>query len=635
MENVTQDQLENDIKLLKFPDNVRRRPGMYIGATDTPDVILREVIDNSLDELLLPNSTDTVRIDVDKESGVSIVGDNGRGIPNEIDSELGISKIEMATSYLHAGGKFKEGKLASIGMNGIGQKATNALSETFEIWSLGKYLKYNRGIKVDEQDYPSGNIPESFGLPKEYNTLSTVTRFLPDSEIFDSIIPTIPEDQFKYTKLICHELGKDGVHFIVNGVENDESITLPRFKAHYGDIYDDGLEHKYPYDIYVYYDWEIGKMDTQMDGTVNGVHTPNGFHIRWAFNQLSDYLSTKLGIPDRNLIKFGLRMFVVVIASEVSFNSQTKENLSQIKGFDGFKCLTQYKSDIDSVLKSNKEFFNKLKESVNIYINSAKKAQEIREINNLLKGTMNLNAKKQDRVKSKLSATSVRDCSTKDRSKAELYLVEGRSAAGPLIKARDPRIHSILPLRGRPLSAFKYGYDVILRNNEWLNIVLTIGGGIDQVHDLRKVRYGKIIINSDADPDGNAIAISLLGGFATHMSYLIRAGLVYVLMTPLYLDTRTNTYYYQGEESKVDFGSGCIIRFKGLGEFNASQFKDFAFNPDKRKLIKITEDNLEDALDLMRYTGPKKDLMESVGYIAPEITEDTLGSIKLESAIDD
>lgn len=616
-------ELENDIKLLKFPDNVRLRPGMYIGSTANPNVILREIIDNSIDELMLPNGTDTVKISVDEETGVCIIGDNGRGIPREIDKELGISKLELAMSYLHAGGKFSKGKAMSVGMNGVGSSATNALSSTFEVWSNGLHIVWNKGKKISED--------EIWNLPEGFEDMVTVTKFQADPEIFDTIIPEIPTNNLKYTKLICKEIGKPNVHFIVNGVEDDSVLELPKFNVKYGSVWIDSEGNKFPYNLSVYFDWEIGRTYPNYDGTVNGVHTPDGYHVTWNVNQIKDYVSRKLGIHDSNLIKLGLNIFVCVMASEVSFDSQTKVRLSDIKGFDSLICLPMLTKGLDSIISENKELFDKLKASTDIYMDSVKRAQEVREIGGLLKGTVGGNSKRADRVKSKLSATSVKDCSTTNRAEAELYLCEGKSAGGTLTKARDSRIHSILPLRGRPLSVFNTGYQELLTNREWLNFVLTVGGGIDKLRDDSRIRYGKIIIAADADPDGMAIAISLLGGIATHMKFLIELGLVYVLETPLYLDTRSNTYYYLGEEDKVDFSSGKIRRFKGLGEFSPWQFKDFAFNPNKRRLIQVTDDNIENALDLIRNTAPKKQLMLDTGYAEDKpITEDMFDSITLQ-----
>jgi len=619
-------ELENNIRLLKFPDNVRLRSGMYIGSTANPNVILREIIDNSIDELMLPNATDTVKIQV-SEDGWCIVGDNGRGIPNVIDEETGISKLELAMANLHAGGKFDSGKAMSIGMNGVGSAATNALSEHFEVWSSGRHIVWNRGIKVQEDSH--------WDLPAGFEDMKTVTRFLPDSEIFtETIVPEIPLESIKYTKLICREIGKPNVHFIVNGVEDESSLELPQFRVKYGSVFVDTDGNRFPYDLVVYFDWEIGRTYPVFDGTVNGVHTPEGYHINWNLNQLKARVCNKLGIKNMDLIKLGLNMFVCVMASEVSFDSQTKVRLSDIKGFNSDDVLPDFLRQIDKIMAENKELFEKIKVSTDIYTNSVKQAQEIREINGLLQGTLNLKGNKADRIKSKLSATSVKDCNTTNRKEAELYIVEGKSAGGNLVKARDTRIHSILPLRGKPLSAFKTDFRELLKNNEWMNFVLTIGGGIDRVANLDNVRYGKIIIAADADPDGLSIAISILGTMAAHMRFLIDAGLVYVLETPLYLDTRTNTYYYTGEESKVDFGSGKIRRFKGLGEFNAQQFKDFAFNVNKRRLVQVTSENIEEALDLIRNTGPKKSLMISEGYLSEgSVTEADFDNIKFENML--
>lgn len=498
----------------------------------------------------------------------------------------------------------------------------NALSSIFEVWSSGLHIVWNKGLKVSEDT--------DWKLPEGFESYKTVTRFLPDSEIFKDIHAEIPTDAFKYTKLICKELGKPNVKFIVNGTEDESTLELPKFNAKYGSVFTDRDGNTYPYNISVYFDWEIGRTYPVFNGTVNGVHTPEGFHINWPLNHLKNRIGTVLKVSNHDLIKLGLNMFVCVIASEVSFDSQTKVRLSDIHGFNSDDCLPDFLSQLDTIMAKNKEYFTKLKTSFDIYLDSTKRAQEVREIGNLLKGTMNMNGKKSDRVKSKLSATSVRDCNTTNRADAELYICEGRSASGPMVKGRDIRFHSILPLRGRPLSAFKLGYQEVLRNNEWLNFILTVGGGIDKLCDVRKVRYGKIIIVSDADVDGNAIAISLLGGIANHMRYLLDAGLVYVMETPLYLDTRTGTYYYQGDEDKVDFASGKIRRFKGLGEFNASQFKDIAFNKDKRRLIKVTPDKLDEALELMRGTGPKKRLMIESGFLSEtSIDESDFDSIKL------
>lgn len=843
---------------------------------------------------------------------------------------------------------------------------TNALSEYFEVWSSGLHIVWNRGIKVSED--------RDWKLPEGFTEFNTVVRFKPDSEIFTNIHPSIDLEQFKYTKLILHELGKDNTHIIVNGEEFNQELTLPRFNIKYGGTYVDGEGIKYPYNFSVYFDWEIGRTWPSIDGSVNGLHTPMGSHVSWILNIIKIVVAQKLKISDKELLSLGLNLFVVVMASEVSYTSQTKEKLAGVYGFDGVECHKVAESEINRVINENKDFFDRLKKSIDIYMDSTKRAAEVREINNLLQGTLDEKPKNRDRSRSKLSATSVLDCTTTNRNEAELFICEGKSAAATLIKGRNSKYHAILPLRGRPFSAYKSSYQAMLQNVEWLNLVLAVGGGIDKLHNLNKVRYGKVIVtcftgdtkvplldgrtltleeiskevqagfnlytysindelglpvpgyilnagktgtasklvhiildndkeikctldhkfltpdleyieakdlkvgqslfpiyrgektykyskdrqfpresifipgmgwqfthsimsgltymkfngdnlncvthhidhnyknnspenlvimdakdhgsmhlteynkseerinyikwlhanhkydhvyqnlinwnksderkeklrkywnegrlvsngelikfnksiehresmkgfnntdwvkdlqkmgrvrskfkklldsgidfedalieiqkdhrfylfkdiegfktewekrnhkiksieiielsepidvycleipeshnflldagvvvhNCDSDSDGANIAISLLGGIATHMRYLIDAGKVYILQTPLYLDTRTNTYYYPGQESQVDFGSGKITRFKGLGEFNASQFKDFAFNPDKRSLIQVTSENLEEALYLMRYTGPKKELMESVGAFESKMIDEEM-----------
>lgn len=618
-------KIDNDITLLRFPLNVRTRPGMYIGSQENPNVLLREIVNNSVDELLLPNPTDTIKVHIG-EDGVCIVADKGRGIPRGLDAELGISKLELAMSYLHSGGKFGKGKAASIGMNGVGSAATNALSEYFEVWSNGLYIRWEKGIKVRESE----NEPK----PEGYEDFVTITRYLPDSEMFwGTIVSQLPIDDFKFLRLVMREFLNKVPKIIINDEIFESDLELPAFKiTTKSDILD--IENRiYPYEITCWLDWELGRTYPKFNGTVNGSPTPEGMHIKWMHNKIKDLIHAKLGGNfDKELINLGLNCFVAVFASEVSFHAQLKEKLSDIRGFNSDIIQPQFNEQLSKIVSENKEFFDKLNKSMMIYVDSVNRSKEVREISNLLGGVTNDGPAHKDKTRSKLSATSVMDCNTTNRKDAELFIVEGKSAAGTLIKSRDRRIHSILPLRGKPLSAFNTGWEAMLRNNEWLNFVLTTGGGIDKLCNLNKVRYGKFILAADSDSDGMAITISILGTIGTHMRYLIDNKLVYLLEVPLYQDTKSGRYYYAGEENQINFNSSNIRRYKGLGEFNAIQFRDIAFNTEKRRLTLVTSEKIEEALDLIRNTQPKKDLMKEFGYLSDElITENNMNEIKYKS----
>lgn len=617
--------IENNITLLKFPENVRTRPGMYIGSQENPNVILREIVDNSIDELMLPNQTDSMKVQIG-EDGVCIVADKGRGIPRGLDPELGISKLELAMAYLHAGGKFHKGKSASIGMNGVGSACTNALSEFFEVWSNGLYIRWEKGIKVAEyENYLDVPKPEGF---EDY---VTITQFKPDSEMFwGTSVPMLPTENFKFLRLILSEFLGKTPHIIINGEEFNEEMELPSFKIKMkSDILD--LENRiYPYELIAYVDWELGRTYPKFNGTVNGVPTPSGMHVTWVHNKVKDLVLQRLGNNfDKELINLGMNLFVAVFASEVSFNSQTKEKLSDIRGFNSDLILPQFNSQMNVIINENREFFDKLKRSMMIYVDSVNRSKEVREISNLLGGVTNDVPAHKDKTRSKLSATSVMDCNTTNRKEAELFIVEGKSAAGNLIKARDRNIHSILPLRGKPLSAFNTGWEKMLANNEWLNFVITTGGGIDKLCNLSKVRYGKFILAADSDSDGMAITISILGTIGTHMRYLIDNKLVYIIEVPLYQDTKSGRYYYPGEESQINFNSSSIRRYKGLGEFNAIQLRDLFFNKEKRRLTLVTNEYIDQALELIRDTQPKKELMKEFGFLSDiMISERNMDEIK-------
>lgn len=623
---------EINIINLKWYEHIRTRPGMYVGVKEGRlETILREVIDNSIDELL--NCSYCDRVEINTLGDFAVVSDNGRGIPITLTEE-GITQTELGLSRLNSGSKFnKEGETA-IGMNGVGAKCTNALSKEFIVasrvtesnfdksidavksrwkesgdksdlfycivWNQGK--KKYEGCKtrteiVEEMRVETPNFDLPFGF-------STHVFFAPDPEFFDDVTIKIPKSNLQNTSFVFKNMHKKDVTIKVNSELVVSNIEPYRYSVDVDIIPKD--TEKNP-KIRVYATWEYDEnLTSSSGGSVNTLVTDTGWHVSCIQWQLFEGLKSKFNIQ-HNYYKIGMKLFVIVLASEVDYSSQNKTHVTEIPGVS-LHCLNDIGEKMQIALSEDLEGVENHIARLDEYAASMEKMSHIEAIKSMVQVTDN-----EERAKGAVPK-EVSDASSSERSKCELYIVEGDSAGGTLKKARNKQYHAILPLKGNPVNAVALGTEQMMSNKE-LNVINTaLGMGVDDYYKLENSRYGKVIICADSDPDGAKIAAALMVGFfGAHMKFLIDAGMLFIGVTPLY--KQGDNYYYSGEESKLD-PDQYFTRFKGLGEFNSEQLRDLLMTEGTRRLIQVTSEGLDEALELVGKTKPKAELMLDMGVMS-------------------
>jgi DNA gyrase subunit B len=592
----------SNIQVLEGLEAVRKRPSMYIGSIDGRGLhhLVYEVVDNSIDEALAGYCT---QIDVAiNHDGTITVEDNGRGIPVGIHAKYKKSALEVVMTILHAGGKFdKDTYKVSGGLHGVGVSVVNALSEWMEVEVKrdGKtyYQRYQRGTPVDDVL----EISEADGT-------GTKSTFMPDSKIFETT-------RFTYDTLVTRlrELAflNRGIRISIVDDRTEESIEevfeyeggIVSFVKHLNS--NRNVLHESP--IY----FERTKDDTIVEismqytdnyaeyvySFVNNINThEGGTHLvgfKAALTRVAnDYIKkNNLAKGDLKLsgedIREGLTAIISVKLTEPQFEGQTKTKLgnSDVKGI------------VESMVSEGlSEFMEENPKVATAILQKALDAQRAREA-----------AKKARELTRRKSALDVgtlpgklADCSEKDPSLSELYLVEGDSAGGSAKQGRDRKYQAILPLRGKILNVEKSRLTKILKNNEIISFITAMGTSIGDEYDIEKARYHKVIIMTDADVDGAHIRTLILTLFFRYMKPMIDAGYVYIAQPPLYRvkKGKGDYYVYSDRELAVkleEIGDKNVTlqRYKGLGEMNPEQLWETTMNPDTRTLLQVT---MEDAV---------------------------------------
>ena len=590
------------IQVLEGLEAVRKRPGMYIGSTGPAGLhhLVYEIVDNSIDEALA-GYCDNICVSI-LEDNVIEVKDNGRGIPVGIQPKLGIPAVTVVFTILHAGGKFggeSSGYKVSGGLHGVGASVVNALSEwlTVEVKNgEGIYRQsFKRGI-ADGDLERIGNTTEK----------GTTVRFKADSEMFETC-------EYEYdillTRLREQAFLNAGVRITIADKRTEEEI---------GEVlhYEGGIKSFVEYcnrnktalhpAIHIKASTEnsIAEVAIQYNDSytedivsfANNIHTPDGgthetgfknamTRIFNDFGRAKGYIKEKDENLSGNDVREGLTAIISVKVTEAQFEGQTKAKLGN----------TEIKGMVEKlVYEKLNDFMEENPAVAKVIYEKALSAQRAREAAR----------KARELVRRKSALDSVRmpgklaDCSSKDPSICELYIVEGDSAGGSAKSGRDRVYQAILPLWGKMINVEKARLDKVYGNEKLVPVVQALGCGIGEEMDIEKIRYHKVVIMADADVDGQHIRTLLLTFFFRFMRPIIEKGYVYIAMPPLYKVTKGKQIRYAYDDDERDaiieeFGTGYKLgRFKGLGEMNPEQLWETTLNPENRVMRRVS---IEDA----------------------------------------
>lgn len=599
-QNLSYDQ--GAIQVLEGLDPVRKRPGMYIGSTDERGLhhLVTEVVDNSIDEALA-GYCDKIIVSIEKDGSCKVV-DNGRGIPTGIIPKEGKSAVEVVLTKLHAGGKFGgSGYKISGGLHGVGVSCVNALSEWLEatVYQNGKIYKqiFNRGIA----QRPLQEVGTT-------DRTGTTIQFYPDPEIFETL-----DFNYDTMKIRLRELAYLNRGLTIQLIDRreeparDETFHYEGGIVQFVESLNKNKETVFPEVIYFDESYENGEVEIAMQyndsysetifAFANNINTEEGgTHLDGFRNSLTKIINDygknnnilkgdeKLSGDD---VREGLTAVISVKLTNPQFEGQTKTKLgnSEMRTVVA-KAMTE---GLGSYLEEHP------KEAKDLIMKGvlAQKAREAAR-----------NARDLARRKSALESTTLpgklADCSDKDPSLCEIYLVEGDSAGGSAKMGRDRRFQAILPLRGKILNVEKARLHKVLENEEIKTMITAFGAGIKEDFDESKLRYNRIICMTDADVDGSHIRILMLTFFFRFMRPLIENGHVYIAQPPLYKVTKGKTvkYCYSDDElneylDSVGRKGNEIQRYKGLGEMDPEQLWETTMDPKSRTLLRV---NMDDAI---------------------------------------
>ncbi len=628
---IGQEYDENQIQILEGLEAVRKRPGMYIGTTESKGLhhLVYEIVDNAVDEALA-GFCDNIDISINPDNSVTVI-DNGRGIPAGIHPKAGVSSIEVVYTILHAGGKFGGGGYDfSGGLHGVGASVVNALSEWLEV-------RVYQGGKIYQQRYEQGKAVYPVKVIGECPLEQTGTEvsFLPDKEIFEETVfnfedlkTRLRETAFlmKNVKIILRDKREEPENVVTLHYEGGikEFVTYlnkSREVIYENVIYCEGTKDG------VYVEVAMQHNDAYTESCysfVNNIITPDGgTHVVGFRNALTktfnDYARENKLLKDNepNLsgedIREGLTTIISIKVKDPQFVSQTKEKLGN----------SEARSAVDGIVSEQLTYFLEQNPAVaKLICDKAILAQRARDAAR--------KARDLTRRKTALESTSLpgklADCSDKDPKNCEIYIVEGDSAGGSAKTARSRNTQAILPLRGKILNVEKARLDKILGNEEIKAMITAFGTGIHEDFDISKLRYHKIIIMTDADVDGAHISTLLLTFLYRFMPDLIKEGYVYLAQPPLYKLERNKRVWYAYSDEELNRiiaevgrdNNNKIQRYKGLGEMDAEQLWETTMDPEKRILLRVTIDDISAAdIDLTFTTlmgdkvEPRREFIES------------------------
>lgn len=598
------DYTADQIQILEGLEAVRKRPGMYIGSTSSKGLhhLVYEIVDNAVDEALAGYCTE-IFVQINEDNSITVI-DNGRGIPVGINTKSGLTGVEVVFTILHAGGKFGGGGYkVSGGLHGVGASVVNALSEWLEV-------KVFQDGKVYEQRYERGKVMFPLKVVDECpaDKTGTEVKFLPDKEIFEETVydynilkQRLREMAFltKNIKITLKDVRDDNhkekVFHYEGGIKEYVKYLNKGNDALYDNIiYCEGTKD----DVYVEVAFQHNNgYSDNVYGFVNNITTPEGgTHVTGFRNAVTktfnDYARTNkiLKDKDQNLsgedIREGLTAIISIKIQDPQFEGQTKQKLGN----------TEARGAVESVVTEQLTYFLEQNPSVaKVICEKSILAQRAREA---ARHARDLTRRKTALDGFKLPG-KLADCSDKDPSHCEIFIVEGDSAGGSAKSARKRETQAILPLRGKILNVEKARLDRILGNAEIRAMITAFGTGIHEDFDISKLRYDKIIIMTDADVDGAHISTLLLTFFYRFMPDLIKDGHVYLAQPPLFkLEKNKKVWYAYSAEELADIlkevgrdQNNKIQRYKGLGEMDASQLWETTMDPENRILKKVIYDD--------------------------------------------
>jgi len=590
---------DNSIQILEGLEAVRKRPGMYIGSTDTRGLhhLIWEIVDNSIDEALNGYGK-KIQITLEADGSVT-VQDEGRGMPIGQHAS-GVNTLQVIFTVLHAGGKFSSegGYKTAGGLHGVGASVVNALSEwlTVEVAHDGELVRMefaDGGKKIGKLEH----------LGKTNRTGSTV-RFKPDPRIFSTT-------EYKYD-VVCERAREEafllsGIAMVVSDKRNKKNETETY-------LYADGLT---AFLEYLHEDRNVLMNPVKFSGEANGIQVEAAFQytddyqentysfvnlvrtgdggtheagFKGAFTKAINDYARKYGLlkaKDKNLeggdVREGLTTILSVSVPEglLQFEGQTKSKLGTPQAKTAVEAVVSEKLSfwLEENRNQSDTLVRKMLKASLARIAARKARDEIRKGKRVGKGEKVLSGK-------------LAPAQTKDARVKELFLVEGDSAGGSAKQGRDSHYQAILPLRGKVLNTEKCTLADIEKNEELNTLIYTLGAGVGPDFDYKESNYGKVIIMTDADDDGSHIQILLLTFFYRYMRPLLEQGMLYIALPPLYKVTKGKTTEYVYSDQELDalrrkLGKVEIQRYKGLGEMNATQLWETTMDPSQRTLIKV------------------------------------------------
>ena len=599
------DYNDDSIQILEGLEAVRKRPGMYIGSTDSRGLhhLVYEIVDNSVDEVLA-GFGEQIIVKIHKDNSIS-VQDKGRGMPTGMH-KIGKPTTEVILTILHAGGKFGQGGYkTSGGLHGVGASVVNALSE----WLV---VSIKRDGFVFEQRFENGGKPvttlEKVG---KTNQTGTTIHFKPDPTIFSTTT-------YNYETL-CERLRESA--FLLKGVKID--IYDERNDLHEMFHYENGLK---AFVQYLNEEKEVISPIIGFEGEQNGIEVDFAFQFNdgYAENLLS--FVNNVRTKDGGTHEIGLRTAITRVVNEyarkVNLLKEKDKNLDGSDIREGFSAIisvrvpedllqfegqtkgklgtSEARSAVDSVVTAHLTYF--LEENPDISIMLIKKSVKAYQAREAARKAREDARSGKKRKKSEILSGKLTPAQSRNPQKNELYLVEGDSAGGSAKQGRDRRFQAVLPLRGKVINTEKAKLADIFKNEEINTIIYTIGAGVGTDFQVEDCNYDKIIIMTDADTDGAHIQVLLLTFFYRYMKPLIEAGKIYIALPPLYkvskgAGKKAIMEYAWSDDDLQDainkIGKGYILqRYKGLGEMNADQLWDTTMNPETRTLIRVRIDDL-------------------------------------------